>query len=516
MGDDTKTLKQPFNSLALGPAVGEISSDIALEQIPLSEEAKKAVDTLTEGDDKPLWVAVEIQEGPGSHGNYKSSALQAVVSQVNEREPMGFLGHQKQEDLPYEFPDPTTHWFAAEMRQAGEASQTRAVARIYGLVDQAFTHLRRWIRAKRIREVSIYGLPKYEMGTRNVVDYDLYSIDWTPRDRAGMETDLVWTSEMEDPRTRPDEFRVEGELDGSYDEVMGLIDDAIRDKFRDSRYYVYAYRYFPDYIIARYHGESEGNRDRGLWKIPYQVVEDQGKDEVTLGDPSEVVEQKSYEAVGDDTGSDEDNYDEGGVSAMGEEKKRTISEMLADVRSAIAKGETSMKDVLAELGITGEQAMEVLGDDTLKKLRSAAEVGKKLYNALGFTEDTKLDDAVTTAGEMKDTYTVVKDREQPAQFVGELMNTYAEQNKKQASATLDESIKEKVKGEQAQLLIKRLVQVDEDADKEQICGEIDKLLEDKEVKSMISKLHTDDPVPTGESGSKKTGFKSGKSTKVKA
>ena len=68
--------------------------------------------------------------------------------------------------------------------------------------------------------------------------------------------------------------------------------------------------------------------------------------------------------------------------------------------------------------------------------------------------------------------------------------------------TMNEVIKEKVAGEMAQGLVKRMLNVAEDATKEQIAGEIDKLLADETIKTAISRFHTDfPPVVGGYSGS---------------
>ncbi|EQE71851.1 hypothetical protein QCK_4043 [Clostridioides difficile CD45] len=43
--------------------------------------------------------------------------------------------------------------------------------------------IKRWIRTKRIKEVSIFGYPKLKKsakGEMNVIGYEPLSIDWTP------------------------------------------------------------------------------------------------------------------------------------------------------------------------------------------------------------------------------------------------------------------------------------------------------------------------------------------------
>ena len=59
--------------------------------------------------------------------------------------------------------------------------------------------------------------------------------------------------------------------------------------------------------------------------------------------------------------------------------------------------------------------------------------------------------------------------------------------------------------EMAQTLVKKMLQVPEDATKEQITGEIDKLLADETIKAAIGKLHVDKPPVIGEGSALKRG-----------
>jgi len=69
---------------------------------------------------------------------------------------------------------------------------------------------------------------------------------------------------------------------------------------------------------------------------------------------------------------------------------------------------------------------------------------------------------------------------------------------------IDKVLKEKVAGEMAQALVKKMLQVPEGATKEQIAGEIDKLLEDETIKAAIGKFHIDKPPVIGGGGKETT------------
>lgn len=166
-----------------------ISGEMSVDEIPLANGVD--LEKLKAGDDDPLEVVVEIESGKSKRGwNYTKQTLQKIVEQVIRNSPNGFLGHQKPEEVSTEFPDIATHWIGAKFQDFGD----KAKAFIRGYVDPKFKDLKRWIRAGRIKQVSIFGMPKLKVsanGETDVVDYQLLSIDWTPKDRNGMPTRVV-------------------------------------------------------------------------------------------------------------------------------------------------------------------------------------------------------------------------------------------------------------------------------------------------------------------------------------
>ncbi|HHY95487.1 MAG TPA: hypothetical protein GX513_10845, partial [Firmicutes bacterium] len=168
----------------------ELTGEISVQDVPLAQGVDLA--TLKAGDDSPLEVVVEIPAGKSRRGwTYTPQALQRIVSEIMTRTASGFLGHQKPEDVEHEFPVPVTHWVGALWRDGK--------AYIRGVVDAAAKDLKRWIRAGRVKQVSIFGVPTLEhvAGETRVTDYQLLSIDWTPLDRAGMPTQIVAVGEMD-------------------------------------------------------------------------------------------------------------------------------------------------------------------------------------------------------------------------------------------------------------------------------------------------------------------------------
>lgn len=183
---------------SLTEAVGEItavqaiiSGEMRVEDVPLAPWAD--LEALKAGDTEPMEVVVEIPAGKSKRGwNYRPEALQKIVGEVMQQGLPGFLGHQKPEDVDNQFPTPVTHWVGALWKDGK--------AYFRGVVDVAAKDLKRWIRAKAIRTVSIFGVPKLQQvgGETHVVDYKPLSIDWTPLGRAGMPTSIVAIGEMDE------------------------------------------------------------------------------------------------------------------------------------------------------------------------------------------------------------------------------------------------------------------------------------------------------------------------------
>lgn len=176
MADSENKIFQLFGNVASG--------EMKLADIPVAPGVD--VEALKKGDDDPLEVVVEIPASKSKRGwNYTANSLKNIVDAVNTKTLNGFLGHQKPEDVSNQFLPPVTHWVGAKM--VGEIAYFR------GVVDAAAKDLKRWIKSGRIKQVSIFGMPKIQKvsGETHVVGYKPMSIDWTPLDRAGMNTRIV-------------------------------------------------------------------------------------------------------------------------------------------------------------------------------------------------------------------------------------------------------------------------------------------------------------------------------------
>ena len=349
--------------------VGEISSvqaiisgEMRVEDIPLAPWAD--LNTLKAGDSEPMEIVVEIPAGKSKRGwNYRPEALQKIVGEVMNQGLPGFLGHQKPEDVDSQFPTPVTHWVGALWKDGK--------AYFRGVVDKVASDLKRWIKAKAIRQVSIFGVPKLHKvnGETHVVDYQPLSIDWTPLNRAGMPTSVVAIGEM--------------------DEIL----------------------------------------------------------------PTDMVDGEMKEDIG------------------GEQKTMNWKELVAQLKTMLANKEVTLGQIAGEMSWKPEEIAGEIDSNWLKEVTDAVETLGKVKEALGITGEMDVVKAVQDAKKALD-----------------------ESIKAAREKLIDETIQEKVAGEMAQALVKKMLQLPEgELTKEVIVGEIDKLLADEVVKNTISKFHIDKP-----------------------
>jgi predicted transcriptional regulator len=156
----------------------------------------------------------------------------------------------------------------------------------------------------------------------------------------------------------------------------------------------------------------------------------------------------------------------------GEQKPMNWKELVAQLKTMLANKEVTLGQIAGEMGWNPEEIAGEIDSNWLKEVTEAIETLGKVKEALGVT------------GEM-DVVAVAKASAEAA----------AAKAKADHEAMVAEVLKEKVKGEMAQGLVMRMLQVPAGATKEQVAGEIDKLLADEKVKAAIDRLYTDAPLP---------------------
>jgi hypothetical protein len=154
---------------------------------------------------------------------------------------------------------------------------------------------------------------------------------------------------------------------------------------------------------------------------------------------------------------DKNKGKEGGNNNM------TFEELMSKLKELIKDGKASKESIAKSLGlkIPKEDDPEDKNKKQNKKDNTSGEMDEVIEKALKIIED---------------------------------------QSKTKQTETIDNLIKEKVTGEMAQGLVKKMLKVSDDADKDVISGEIDSVLNDELVKNLISNQHLDAGTGTGGSG----------------
>lgn len=192
-------------------------------------------------DEDPRFATVKIKAGQGNGGkgpNYGPDILKDLERQFNEKRPSGYKGHQDPSKVEYEWREPVTAWIGARWNPDEQALYVK------GYVPPTAPELRTQLDlaatgADVVNGVSIWGMR--DVQGDEVTAFDLWSLDWTPKGRNGMEAELVSvTGEMEEeddeverdqviasltPDEIPDRVRtaIQGELQTEHDALNGAV-----------------------------------------------------------------------------------------------------------------------------------------------------------------------------------------------------------------------------------------------------------------------------------------------------
>lgn len=270
------------------------------------------------------------------------------------------------------------------------------------------------------------------------------------------------------------EGHAEGEqLDGTFEKLKEDLREAAKVYFNangnGSYVWVRRVKYDDSTVIVEH---EQQNSPTKIYSIPFTIQNNQ----VVLGDKTEVVEKRIYEPV---TAGEMNN--EGGNEGM------NFAEIMKNLKGLLQTGEITYSQVLGEMGLTTDK---IAGE--MEEVKEAVEAKDTL---------SKVKEALGVSGEMD----IVE--------VAKKANEAVEATKKTNwDNTLNEVINEKVSGEMAQNLVKKMLKVEEGATKEVIAGEIDAVLQDDFVKNLISSNHVDSPAGVG---AKHFGDSSSSTLKVK-
>lgn len=189
----------------------EVVMEMATETsrlVPLSPEFLQGV---IDGDTDPMFGTYVIESGWSKSNRFWGPELfGGIASEINSASTsdpiVGYLGHIRPDDDPYDFPEIQLQWVGAKMLQVGE--QARLAAKAYFLPG---TKARDYAKRKLAKMVSWRGKvaqERFEKGVR-IKQFQIESIDLARPRAAGMSARLVaLTSEMEEGRNevKPEEI----------------------------------------------------------------------------------------------------------------------------------------------------------------------------------------------------------------------------------------------------------------------------------------------------------------------
>lgn len=183
--------------------VSELSGEVAVltpneaeaYQVPFADGFD--LEALKKVDDDPFFATLRIKAGRGDQGTgpmYGDDILKSLETQINEKRPPGYKGHQDPENVEWEYREPVTAWVGAKYVSSAEGQGELIVK---GYVPTTADDLRTQLRiaesgADIVNSISIFGVRDVE--DDQVMDFALWSLDWTPKGRAGMQTELMAVS----------------------------------------------------------------------------------------------------------------------------------------------------------------------------------------------------------------------------------------------------------------------------------------------------------------------------------
>lgn len=175
--------------------ISEMVTDSArLDNFVPGASAKAAAMATACSDETPEFAVVRIEEGmSGSKRLWGGGVLDSIAEQVNRLEPVGHLGHIRDEDESTIFPEPQTTWLGAVTKDEPSLLNHRKgkVVRVFYAAgyNHAGAKIRNYIKSKSVRGVSWWGRgeqrPIPGKGVE-VINFTLKHLDWARKGAEGM------------------------------------------------------------------------------------------------------------------------------------------------------------------------------------------------------------------------------------------------------------------------------------------------------------------------------------------
>lgn len=307
------------------------------------------------------------------------------------------------------------------------AKMENNVAYFRGLIDKSATDLKRWIRGKAINQVSIFGYPQLEQNT--------ITGETDVTDYKGLSIDWTPLNRAGMPTSL---VAINGEMDviaqpadTSHEALRAVLRSAAYEKFNtNDDIYISIVNVYDDYFIIYCNNyNNKGNEDK-YYKVSYSKGPD---NTIILGEPVEVKRKETWEPVGE---------------------------------MEIKNMNNKLKALLDDGTITKDDLKQACGEIGISNNEEPNKIEQACGEMFGKTGDELLNDIKSAAELLK------------------------QSNNKNKEKIIDKVISEKVSGEMAQNVVKKMLHTDS-TDEATIVGEIDSILADKSVQALLANTKID-------------------------
>lgn len=214
-------MKKGMSHIEIHAPVVEMEN--AVELSSLVKVDSNVLREVTDGDDNPKFVVVDIEEcRSGNNINYDRDAFTLIADQVNDKLPNGYLGHIKDQDRDTAFPMPQCLWLGATVTK-GSDGKAHLIAKGYVPPE---ADARSLIKRRMINSVSWAGdaiLTPAKGGGYKLTEYVLESIDFARKLKEGLKgQNLVLVTEEIKDHDSGGRRKVDGD-EKTYEEIVGRL-----------------------------------------------------------------------------------------------------------------------------------------------------------------------------------------------------------------------------------------------------------------------------------------------------
>ena len=165
-------------------SVKEMSDEADSGKINIALAGDVDISKLTEDDDDPMFVTVEVMNPQISKNDtrWTSEVIADVARQINENKPDAYMGHLRDEDRAYDTPEPQTVWLGASIQEVDGKPRLFTKGYVLPYAENLKKYLKTAALLSKDFGVSVYGTASQDwnetLNAWDIKDFELESIDW--------------------------------------------------------------------------------------------------------------------------------------------------------------------------------------------------------------------------------------------------------------------------------------------------------------------------------------------------